>query len=139
VRELGIAYPALRPPVIHGLLREGETMNVIASPKTGKSWLTIDLALAVAAGRPWLGRFETVRGDVLIIDNELHPETSSHRIPRVAEARGLTLADIGDRVSVDNLRGRLKSLLDLDLHTNGGHASPSYPALAAASNASGLT
>jgi hypothetical protein len=113
VRELGIAYPVLRPPVIHGLLREGETMNVIASPKTGKSWLTIDLALSVATGRPWLGRFQTVRGDVLIIDNELHPETSSHRIPRVAEARGLTLADIGDCVAVDNLRGRLQSLLDL--------------------------
>jgi hypothetical protein len=113
VRELRLAYPALRPPVIHGLLREGETMNVIASPKTGKSWLTIDLALAVATGRQWLGRFQTVQGDVLIIDNELHHETSSHRIPKVAEARGIPMREIDDRVGVDNLRGRLRSLLDL--------------------------
>ncbi len=32
VGELVDAYPELRQPVIEGLLREGETMNVIASP-----------------------------------------------------------------------------------------------------------
>ena len=107
------AHPLLRPPVIEGLLREGETMNVIASPKTGKSWLTIDLAIAVATGRPWLGRYQTRAGDVLIVDNELHPETSAHRLPKVAEARGLTVREIGPRISVDNLRGRLRDIFAL--------------------------
>ena len=37
----------INPPLIHGLLREGETMNVIAAPKTGKSWLVLNLALAM--------------------------------------------------------------------------------------------
>lgn len=113
VRELVGAYPRLRPPVIHGLLREGETMNIIASPKTGKSWLTLDLAVAVATGRPWLGRYETVPGEVLIIDNELHRETSAHRIPRVAQARGVAMREINERIFVDNLRGRLRSIDDL--------------------------
>jgi hypothetical protein len=113
VGDLWRSFPRLRPPVIHGLLREGETMNVIAAPKTGKSWLTIDLALAVATGRMWLDRYETVRGDVLIVDNELHPETSAHRIPKVAEARGIDQDEIADTVWVDNLRGGLRSLLDL--------------------------
>jgi len=113
VRELVDAHPQLRPPVIHGLLREGETMNIIASPKTGKSWLTIDLAIAVATGRPWLGRYQTRAGDVLIIDNELHPETSAHRLPKVAEARGLPVREIGPRISVDNLRGRLRDIFTL--------------------------
>lgn len=113
VRDLYASHPALRAPVIEGLLREGETMNVIAAPKTGKSWLTIDLALSVATGRKWLGTYQTVRGDVLIVDNELHPETISHRIPKVAEARGLNLEDYGGAVWVDNLRGSLRSFLDL--------------------------
>lgn len=113
VRQLTAEHPRLRPPVIHGLLREGETMNVIASPKTGKSWLVLDLAIAVATGRPWLGVYATVPGEVLIIDNELHRETSADRIPRVAEARGVRLSAIDEVVRVENLRGRLRNITNL--------------------------
>lgn len=113
VRQLMAACPALRPAVIDGLLREGETMNVIASPKTGKSWLVLDLAIAVATGRPWLGRFPTVAGDVLIIDNELHGETSANRIPKVAKARGLGTDEFADRVFIRNLRGGLQDIVSL--------------------------
>jgi hypothetical protein len=84
-------------------------MNVISAPKIGKSWLVIDLALSVATGRPWLG-MDCFAGDVLIIDNELHGETSANRIPKVADARGIPFEEIADRVHVDNLRGRLKNL-----------------------------
>ncbi len=113
VRQLMAACPALRPPVIEGLLREGETMNLIASPKTGKSWLVLDLAIAVAMGRPWLGRFPTVAGEVLIIDNELHGETSANRIPKVAKARGLGTDEFADRVFIRNLRGGLQDIVSL--------------------------
>lgn len=113
VRQLMAACPALRPPVIDGLLREGETMNLIASPKTGKSWLVLDLAIAVATGRPWLGRFPTVAGDVLIIDNELHGETSANRIPKVAKARGLGTDEFADKVFIRNLRGALHDIVSL--------------------------
>lgn len=113
VRQLMAACPALRPAVIDGLLREGETMNLIASPKTGKSWLVLDLAIAVATGRPWLGRFPTVAGDVLIIDNELHGETSANRIPKVAKARGLGTDEFADRVFIRNLRGGLQDIVSL--------------------------
>jgi len=113
VGELVAAFPRLREPVIHGLLRAGETMNVIASPKTGKSWLTLDLAIAVATGRPWLGRYQTEAGPVLIIDNELHRETSAHRLPKVAHARGVAMREIAERIFVDNLRGRLQDIFTL--------------------------
>ena len=106
-------YPALRPPVIEKLLRQGETMNLISSPKLGKSWLVTDLALAIATGRPWLGRFPTVPGSVLILDNELHGETTAHRIPKVAHARGLELAEYGEHVFVENLRGRLEDVFGM--------------------------
>jgi hypothetical protein len=106
-------FPRLREPVIHGLLRQGETMNVISSSKTGKSWLVSDLALAVALGRPWLDAFPCEPGRVLIIDNELHRETSAFRIPKVMEARGIGLNEVGDRIVVSNLRGRLKDIVGL--------------------------
>lgn len=113
VRQLLNENPDLRRPVIHGLLREGETMNVIASPKVGKSWLITDLALAIATGRMWLDTFECERGDVLIIDNELHSETSANRVPKVMRARGIPLDEIADRVFVANVRGRLKDIFGL--------------------------
>lgn len=115
VGDLVDSHPRLRPPVIHGLLREGETMNVIAAPKTGKSWLTLDLAIAVATGSPWLDRYATAPqgADVLIIDNELHPETSASRIPKVAKARNVGMHEIARRIAIDNLRGRLRSIFDL--------------------------
>src|SRR6056297_3649409 len=69
IADLVANHPELRRPVIHGLLRAGETMNVIASPKVGKSWLVTDLALSVATGRDWLEAFKCEAGDVLIVDN----------------------------------------------------------------------
>lgn len=113
LRRLLDRYLLLKPPIIHGLLRAGETMNVIAPPKVGKSWLANDMALAVTTGRPWLDRFETERGDMLIIDNELHPTTSAHRIPKVMAARGITDADVSDHLFVSNLRGNLKDIRSL--------------------------
>lgn len=113
VRQLINENPDLRRPIIHGLIREGETMNVIASPKVGKSWLVTDLALAVATGGAWLDTFECEQGEVLIIDNELHCETSAHRIPKVMQARGILLDEVADRVFVANVRGRLKDVYGL--------------------------
>lgn len=98
--------PTMREPVIDGLLRQGETMNLIAAPKVGKSWTVAALAFAKATGRPWLG-FETTPGDVLIIDNELHRETIASRLRRVA---GDNLAALENHVHVLCLRGKLKTL-----------------------------
>lgn len=118
LRRLRADYPAMRRPIIDGVLRETETMNIIAPSKTSKSWLVTDLALAMALGREWLG-FQTRPGKVLVIDNELHPETLAARAPRVAEGRGIGIGENGerietgveDRIAFLHLRGRL---VDLD-------------------------
>lgn len=112
VADLVVKHTALRDTVIDGLLRTGETMNVIASSKARKSWLVLDLALSVASGTPWLGR-DVTAGRVLVIDNELHPETIAHRIPQVAAARGLDLSVVGRTIDVVTLRGRLHGLYGL--------------------------
>ena len=110
--ELVEKYPKMKPVLIHGFLRRGETMNIIAPPKTGKSWLVTDLALSVATGTPWFG-FPCEKGKVLIIDNELHPETSANRIPKVVMARGVELKKVQNEIYVDNQRGRLGNIEDL--------------------------
>ena len=79
-------YPSLRPPVIEGLLRKGEVANLIAKSKVGKSWLAYQIAYSVACGFNLFG-FSCHRGRVLLIDNELHRETISHRLKTVGEAQ----------------------------------------------------
>jgi len=112
-RELVAAHPHLRPVLIDGLLRQGETANIIAPPKIGKSWLTYGLAISVATGRHWLDTYRTSPGNVLLIDNELHPETIAHRLPKVAEAMGVPFSDVADKIDVLALRGRLRNLMEL--------------------------
>ena len=110
MRQLFKEHPHLRPPVITGLLRRGETMNLIAPAKTGKSWLAVALAIAKATGRMWLGSFATTAGKVLILDNELHTETISARIPKVTQAMGVVLEEFIDEIHVESLRGRLRDI-----------------------------
>jgi hypothetical protein len=100
----------LREPIIHGVARRGETVNIIAPPKLGKSWLMYALGLSVATGRRWLGTFQTTPGEVLFIDNELHGETIAQRIPKVADALGIGFDEYADRLHVVTLRGRLQNL-----------------------------
>jgi hypothetical protein len=112
IADLVAKFPTMREPVIDGLLRDGETMNIIATPKTGKSWLVTNLAFSVATGKPWLG-FTTKAGNVLVIDNELHKETLASRLRRVAEANRIDLATVADQIVVMPLRGRLTNLFGL--------------------------
>lgn len=115
IGEIVAECPEMRPILIHGFLRLGETMNIIAPPKTGKSWLVTDLALSVAMGTEWFG-YPCNRGRVLIIDNELHKETTASRVPKVITARGLKLDEVSPWLSVENQRGRLKTIEDISNH-----------------------
>jgi hypothetical protein len=94
-----------RPRVIEGFLRTGEIANIVSGSKSGKSWLSMDLALSVVTGRKWLGRFETSPGEVLIVDAELHRETFYDRLRKVAQRRGITEAEYADELWVRHLRG----------------------------------
>lgn len=108
--ELVKQHSSLHPPVIDGMARAGEVMNIISYSKVGKSWLLYSLLLCVTAGMRWLGRFPTKRGRVLLIDNELHPETLAMRIRHVANKLGI---DDLTKLDVLTLRGNLCSLDEL--------------------------
>jgi hypothetical protein len=56
------------PPraVLPGFVAEGATV-LIGRPKLGKSWLVLDLCIAIAAGRPALRTLQPEAGDVLYL------------------------------------------------------------------------
>lgn len=105
-------YTELKPVLIDGYLRVGEIMNIIAAPKTGKTWFVLALAIHVATGRDWLGHTCNA-GRVLIIDNELHRETSSQRLRIVLNALGITPSEIRGRITFWHLRGKWKSVHEI--------------------------
>lgn len=100
----------LRPFVVAGVLRRGETANIIAAAKVGKSHLAGGLAWSVATGTPWLSH-DVARGRVLIVDNELHPETLAYRLHRIATDMQIRVNDFADSIDVISLRGK-----DISIH-----------------------
>lgn len=59
-----------KPDIIDEILPQG-TLLLTGKPKTKKSWLALNLALAVAWGGKALGHFAAQKGDVLYVDLEM--------------------------------------------------------------------
>lgn len=102
--------PTLRPVVIDGILRRGETANIIAAAKVGKSFLAGGLAWSIATGQHWLTH-EVEQGRVLIIDNELHAETLASRLFRIAMDMQINVNEFENSIDVISLRGQ-----NVDIH-----------------------
>lgn len=109
IDDLREHHGELDPPIIDGLLRKAEILTLVAASKAGKSWLTMNMIVSVATGADWL-RFPTEQSRVLLIDNELKPNTILYRLEKVAEARCVSIDDLKDRVDVISLRGNLAPL-----------------------------
>jgi len=108
-----VEHPAkLRECVIEGLARRGEVINTVAATKVGKSWLALGLLFSVATGTDWLGR-RVLKGDVLLLDNELHDETIQNRTAAVAREMKLKPSDTQCRFDYIPLRGEAVSISEL--------------------------
>ena len=98
------------------ILRERCKLVVGGASKAGKSWILLDLALAVACGGKWLGHFNCKEGRVLFVNLELHPDTMGKRGGWIGEARRYVEGNDSDRrfkdeehsnnMCVWNLRGK---------------------------------
>jgi RecA-family ATPase len=109
--EMRTNFRELREPVVEGLLRKGEILNIVAPPKYGKSLLITTLTICIAQGREWLDTFRCRQGKVLIVDNELHRETLAHRIQEVATSMDVPIEYLDQWIDYLPLRGRL---VDID-------------------------
>src|SRR5262249_49789922 len=73
------------PPVTYcvpGLIPEGLTI-IAGKPKIGKSWLALDICIAIAAGRFCLGDCRPAQGDVLYAAMEDNPRRLQRRIDKI--------------------------------------------------------
>ncbi|MCD7763787.1 MAG: AAA family ATPase [Lachnospiraceae bacterium] len=103
--------PELPEELIQGILRRGHKMLVSGSSKAGKSFLLMELAIAIAEGRPWLG-FPCRKGRVLYVNLEIDPASAICRFFKIYEALGLEMKHTEDIV-IWNLRGHAVPLDEL--------------------------
>lgn len=100
--------PELPEELITGILRRGHKMLISGSSKAGKSFLLMELCIAIAEGRPWLG-FPCKKGKVLYVNLEINPASAINRFLKIYEALGLPIKN-ADSIVVWNLRGHAVSL-----------------------------
>ena len=73
--------------LVESLLSRGGVMGLAGDPGTAKTWIILDLARAVATGRPFMDRFPTQQGPVLIIDEENGEARLQRRLARITNLR----------------------------------------------------
>mgnify|MGYP000983699972 CR=1 FL=1 len=95
--------PQLPEELIEGILRRGHKMLISGSSKAGKSFLLMELCIAIAEGRPWLG-FNCRKGRVLYVNLEIDPASAINRFLKIYEALGLPMKH-SDDIVIWNLRG----------------------------------
>lgn len=95
--------PELPEELITGILRRGHKMLISGSSKAGKSFLLIELCIAIAEGKPWLG-FQCKKGRVLYVNLEIDPASAINRFLKIYEALGLPIKN-ADSIVIWNLRG----------------------------------
>lgn len=96
--------PELSPCLIDGVLRQGHKMLLAGPSKAGKSFLQIELCIAIAEGRKWLS-WPCTKGRVMYVNLELDRASCLHRFQDVYKALGWRPDNL-QNIDIWNLRGR---------------------------------
>ena len=96
--------PDLAPSLIGGVLRQGHKMLLAGPSKAGKSYALIELVIAIAEGKSWLG-FDCAKGKVLYVNLELDRASCLHRFRDVYDRLGWKPAGLRN-IDIWNLRGK---------------------------------
>lgn len=96
--------PDKAPPLIDGLLRQGHKMLLAGPSKAGKSFMLIELSIAIAEGRSWLG-WDCTKGKILYVNLELDRASALHRFKDVYGALGYSPDNLAN-IDIWNLRGK---------------------------------
>lgn len=100
--------PAVPPELIKGIVRVGHKMLISGSSKAGKSFLLMELAVALSEGIKWLG-FQCKKSKVLYINLEIDRPSFINRFIEIYKAMKLQPKHSHD-IAIWNLRGEAMPL-----------------------------
>ena len=96
--------PELSPCLIDGILRKGHKMLIAGPSKAGKSFLQIELCIAIAEGKKWL-QWCCAQGRVMYVNLELDRASCLHRFKDVYTSMGIAPEHLRN-IDIWNLRGK---------------------------------
>mgnify|MGYP003302459424 CR=1 FL=1 len=96
--------PELSPCLIENVLRKGHKMLIAGPSKAGKSFLQIELCIAIAEGKKWL-HWQCSQGHVLYVNLELDRASCLHRFKDVYMSLGIHAKNLKN-IDIWNLRGK---------------------------------
>lgn len=99
--------PPLKDELIKGLLRKGHKCLLSSSSKAGKSFMLIEMAIALAEGWEWMS-FKCVKTKVLYINLEIDEGSFGKRVMDVYDA--LNVYEYSGNLEIWNLRGKAQPL-----------------------------
>ena len=108
LEEIWDDLPPVKPELIEGILRQGHKMLLVSSSKAGKTFALVELAIAIAEGRRWLG-FRCKQGPVLYLNMELDEASFDDRMKKVYEKMELTKTN-RKNIDIVHLRGKVELL-----------------------------
>jgi hypothetical protein len=95
-------------PVLVGLFDRGDKLTIVAPSKSRKSFFVLQMLICLATGRDFL-RWPTLKPrNVLLLQYEVKECHLWRRARRMCQAMNVKPYEIGDRMSVANLRGKPK-------------------------------
>lgn len=95
-----------RPVIIDGLLRAHDTMMLVGSTKSRKTFFMVQLILSVIGSIPLLGRYATsLLGSVLYLDYELFEDDIIKRVEQTQRALGVPDEAL-DKLEYVSMRGK---------------------------------
>jgi len=104
VRAADVAARASNEPrwLVEGLWSAGAVGVIGGAPKSAKTWLALEMAVAVASGRPCLGRYAVPQpGPALVFAAEDSPADVRERLEDLARARGAEFTALDVRLIVE--------------------------------------
>ena len=112
LRDIWNNMPPLKPELIEGILRQSHKMIIASTSKAGKTFILMELAMAIAEGYNWIGH-RCKQGKVLYINMELDEASFFHRFYDIYNAMGLNYDNHIENIEIWNLRGKGKPLSEL--------------------------
>ena len=110
----------LPPSIIDGILSEKEFFLVSSDSKGRKTMLTMQMALSIASGKPFLPNpkwkhsgFQVTRGKVLYLNFELHPGAWNSRLAKQCKGLGIGPGELKGWLYPWQLRGKGMLVEDL--------------------------
>ncbi len=100
--------------LVQDVIQRGSNGTFTASPKVGKSWAALDLAIAMALGEPWLGFAIPAPVRVAFISREDNPRLTSWRLEQLFRGRSAAHPGFIDNLRINSRAQSPQLLIDND-------------------------